>query len=187
MEESKANLSLDDNEEETIQLRVESSHRETSYANCFVEMFLTSSVVNFQAMRSMLENVLVEDGGDGSSNYENSTNVYGGRNLRRSQSIPVDQGANVGFPPKISYSLKGKSNISSIFSPTKVGELGQNNNKDKNNFDKDMAIWKNECKESFRSFSRTHIDIMMDEDSDGKNWRCTDFYGALKENLREAY
>ncbi|MBA0630600.1 hypothetical protein Godav_002678 [Gossypium davidsonii] len=55
---------------------------------------------------------LVEDGGDESSNYENPTNMYGGRNLRRSQSIPVDQGANVGFPPKISYSLKGKSNIS---------------------------------------------------------------------------
>ncbi|MBA0630599.1 hypothetical protein Godav_002677 [Gossypium davidsonii] len=51
MEESKANLSLDDDEEETIQLGVESSHRETSYANCFVGMFLTSSVVNFQAMR----------------------------------------------------------------------------------------------------------------------------------------
>ncbi|MBA0759934.1 hypothetical protein Gotri_022744 [Gossypium trilobum] len=129
MEESKANLSLDDDEEETIQLGVESSHREASYGNCFVGMFLTSSVVNIQAMRLMLENDislraqskrnvawrsrwLVEDGGDGSSNYGNSTNMYGGRNLRRSQSIPVDQGANVGFPPKISFSLKGKSNIS---------------------------------------------------------------------------
>ncbi|MBA0734290.1 hypothetical protein Gogos_018220 [Gossypium gossypioides] len=121
---------------------------------------------------------LVEDGGDGSSNYGNSTNKYGGRNLRRSQFIPVDQGANVGFPPKIPYSLKGKSNISSIPGPTKVGELGQNNNKGKNNFDKDMAM----------SFLRRHIDIMMDEDSDGKNWRCTDdFYRALEENLMEAY
>ncbi|MBA0792877.1 hypothetical protein Gohar_017338, partial [Gossypium harknessii] len=271
MEKAKENLSLDDDEEETIQLGVEPSHRETSYANCFVGIFLTSSVIWKMVdsyfvfiLKSMLIKMLIhdlphgfmsevvarqlgssigdislraqskrnvawrsrwlmEDGGDGSSNYGNSTNMYGRRNLRRSQSIPVDQGTNVGFPPKISYSLKGKPNISSIPGPTKVGELGQNNNKDKNNFDEDMAMyptlidwyallntssgsneiyklerlgfgkalnsstWKNECKASFRSFSRRHIDIMMDGDSDGKNWRCTDFYGALEENLREAY
>ncbi|MFQ6622364.1 hypothetical protein Gotur_001925 [Gossypium turneri] len=126
MEKAKENLSLDDDEEETIQLGVEPSHRETSYANCFVGIFLTSSVdisLRAQSKRNVAwrSRWLMEDGGDGSSNYGNSTNMYGRRNLRRSQSIPVDQGTNVGFPPKISYSLKGKPNISSIPGPTKVG------------------------------------------------------------------
>ncbi|MBA0786933.1 hypothetical protein Gotri_027052 [Gossypium trilobum] len=49
MKKSIAGLSIDDDEEETIQLGVESSDREISYASSFVGMFLTSSVVNFQA------------------------------------------------------------------------------------------------------------------------------------------
>ncbi|MBA0688827.1 hypothetical protein Goari_006592, partial [Gossypium aridum] len=56
MEESIIGLSTEDEEEEIIQLGVESSDQETSFANCFVGMFLTSSVVNFQAMRTTLEN-----------------------------------------------------------------------------------------------------------------------------------
>ncbi|KAH1106141.1 hypothetical protein J1N35_009909 [Gossypium stocksii] len=55
MEEFIVGLSIDDKEEETIQLGVESSEREISYANRFVGMFLTSSVINF--MISMLANV----------------------------------------------------------------------------------------------------------------------------------
>ncbi|MBA0809550.1 hypothetical protein Gohar_025195, partial [Gossypium harknessii] len=39
MKESIEFLSLDDEEEETIQLGVESSDRETSYANCFIGTF----------------------------------------------------------------------------------------------------------------------------------------------------
>ncbi|MBA0853204.1 hypothetical protein Goshw_014742 [Gossypium schwendimanii] len=43
MKKSIACLSIDDKEEETIQLGVESSDREISYASSFVGMFLTSS------------------------------------------------------------------------------------------------------------------------------------------------
>ncbi|MBA0880649.1 hypothetical protein Goshw_021986 [Gossypium schwendimanii] len=57
MEDFIVDLSLEDDDEETIQLGVESSECETSYANYFLGMFLTSSVVNFQVMRSTLANV----------------------------------------------------------------------------------------------------------------------------------
>ncbi|MBA0880029.1 hypothetical protein Goshw_023414 [Gossypium schwendimanii] len=57
MEDSIADLLLEDEEEETIHLGVDVSERETPYANCYVGTFLTSSVVNFQAIKSMLANV----------------------------------------------------------------------------------------------------------------------------------
>ncbi|MBA0766049.1 hypothetical protein Gotri_015130 [Gossypium trilobum] len=57
MEDSIVSLSLEDAEDETIQLGVEASDSETSYANCFVGTLLTLSVVHFQAMGSTLANV----------------------------------------------------------------------------------------------------------------------------------
>ncbi|MBA0870173.1 hypothetical protein Goshw_008746 [Gossypium schwendimanii] len=63
MEESIAGLPIGDEEEETILLGVESSDQKKFYANCFVGIFLTSSVVNFQAMRTMLENDWHPNGG----------------------------------------------------------------------------------------------------------------------------
>ncbi|MBA0701170.1 hypothetical protein Goari_020364 [Gossypium aridum] len=72
MEESIVGLPIEDKEEETILLGVESSDQENFYANCFVGIFLTSNVFNFQAMRTMLENywhpnegVSILDLGDG--------------------------------------------------------------------------------------------------------------------------
>ncbi|MBA0594235.1 hypothetical protein Gorai_011147, partial [Gossypium raimondii] len=56
IDDSIADLSLEYDEDETIQFGAESSESETLYANCFVGMFLTSSVVNFQAMRLTLAN-----------------------------------------------------------------------------------------------------------------------------------
>ncbi|PPS14507.1 hypothetical protein GOBAR_AA06064 [Gossypium barbadense] len=44
MEDSIAGLSLDDEEEEVIQLEVDEASKEISYANCLVGRFLTSSV-----------------------------------------------------------------------------------------------------------------------------------------------
>ncbi|MBA0562711.1 hypothetical protein Golob_007735, partial [Gossypium lobatum] len=61
MEDSMVDLSLEDDDEETIQLGVESSECETSYANYFLGMFLTSSVANFQVMRSTLANMIIHD------------------------------------------------------------------------------------------------------------------------------
>ncbi|MBA0586330.1 hypothetical protein Gorai_017073, partial [Gossypium raimondii] len=58
MEDSIVSLSLEDAEDETIQLGVEASNSETSYANCFVGTLLTLSVVHFQAMGSTLANVV---------------------------------------------------------------------------------------------------------------------------------
>ncbi|MBA0878725.1 hypothetical protein Goshw_010801 [Gossypium schwendimanii] len=54
MEEFITGLSIGDEEEETIYLGMESSDQEISFANCFMGSFLTSRVVNFQAMRTML-------------------------------------------------------------------------------------------------------------------------------------
>ncbi|PPS01379.1 hypothetical protein GOBAR_AA19279 [Gossypium barbadense] len=38
--------------------------------------------------------------------------------------------------------------------------------------------WHSNCKVSLRSFSRRHIDVMIDEDTKWNTWRCTGFYGA---------
>ncbi|KAK8292448.1 hypothetical protein V6Z11_D06G123400 [Gossypium hirsutum] len=46
--------------------------------------------------------------------------------------------------------------------------------------------WRSDCKVSLQSFSMRHINVMVDEDIDGKIWRCTGFYGAPKESQREA-
>lgn len=60
------------------------------------------------------------------------------------------------------------------------------------NFDSDKRSgglfmgWKSDCKVSFRLYSRSHIDIMIDEDWDGMKWRCTGFYGAFEESQRKA-
>ncbi|KAG8491125.1 hypothetical protein CXB51_014281 [Gossypium anomalum] len=71
MEDFIASLSLEEAEEESIQLRVESSDSETSYANYFVGVFLTSSVVHFQSMRLTLANVWYPIGGVSISDLEN--------------------------------------------------------------------------------------------------------------------
>ncbi|KAK5770921.1 hypothetical protein PVK06_047081 [Gossypium arboreum] len=42
-----------------------------------------------------------------------------------------------------------------------------------------------DCKITLRSFSRRHIDVMIEEDLDGQTWRCTGFYGAPVEIMRE--
>ncbi|MBA0580576.1 hypothetical protein Gorai_022786, partial [Gossypium raimondii] len=41
--------------------------------------------------------------------------------------------------------------------------------------------WKQNCRVSLRSYSGSHIHILINKDSDGKCWRCMGFYGALKE------
>ncbi|MBA0688119.1 hypothetical protein Goari_005925 [Gossypium aridum] len=76
MEDSIASLSLNDVEEESIHLGVESSNSETSYANCFVGTFLTSSVVHFQTMRSTLANVRHPIGGVSISDLENGRFLF---------------------------------------------------------------------------------------------------------------
>lgn len=39
--------------------------------------------------------------------------------------------------------------------------------------------WKQHCIVSLKTFSDSHIDVLVKEDADGKCWRCTRFYGAL--------
>ncbi|GMI66653.1 hypothetical protein HRI_000334600 [Hibiscus trionum] len=46
--------------------------------------------------------------------------------------------------------------------------------------------WKNNCDVSLRSYSQRHIDVLINDDSDGKLWRCTGFYGAPEEQHRAA-
>ncbi|GMI93033.1 hypothetical protein HRI_002972600 [Hibiscus trionum] len=38
--------------------------------------------------------------------------------------------------------------------------------------------WKSSCIVSLRSYSKNHIDVLINDDSDGLQWRCTGFYGA---------
>lgn len=59
-----ANLSLGvDKEKDTLQFIVESVEKDFMYDHRFVGCFLTSSVVNVQAIRSTLENVRHSIGG----------------------------------------------------------------------------------------------------------------------------
>ncbi|MBA0618622.1 hypothetical protein Godav_027935, partial [Gossypium davidsonii] len=44
MEKATVDLSLEDEEEDTLQLRVDSVEKDLTYENCFVGIFLTSSV-----------------------------------------------------------------------------------------------------------------------------------------------
>ncbi|MBA0808815.1 hypothetical protein Gohar_024524 [Gossypium harknessii] len=71
-----ASLSLEEMEEDSIQLGVESVDNEISYANCFVGMFRTSSVVHFQAIRSTLANVWYRIGGVSISDLENGQFLF---------------------------------------------------------------------------------------------------------------
>ncbi|KAE8669497.1 hypothetical protein F3Y22_tig00112231pilonHSYRG00051 [Hibiscus syriacus] len=36
--------------------------------------------------------------------------------------------------------------------------------------------WEENCKVSLRSYSQRHIDVLINDDSDGKTWRCIGFY-----------
>ncbi|MBA0839203.1 hypothetical protein Goarm_004959, partial [Gossypium armourianum] len=62
--DSIADLLLEDEEEETIHLGVDVFEREIPYVNYYVGTFLTSSVVNFQVIKSTLVNVWRPIGGD---------------------------------------------------------------------------------------------------------------------------
>ncbi|GMI87724.1 hypothetical protein HRI_002441700 [Hibiscus trionum] len=46
--------------------------------------------------------------------------------------------------------------------------------------------WKDSISITLRSFSVRHIDVLINDDGEGKCWRCTGFYGAPEEHLREA-
>ncbi|GMJ02632.1 hypothetical protein HRI_003932400 [Hibiscus trionum] len=46
--------------------------------------------------------------------------------------------------------------------------------------------WRNNCDVSLRSYSQRHIDVLINDDADGKQWRCTGFYGAPEEQQRAA-
>ncbi|KAH1064269.1 hypothetical protein J1N35_029256 [Gossypium stocksii] len=71
MENYMASLSLEEVEEDFIQLGAESVDNGISYANYFVGTFLTSSEVHFQAMRSTLANFWHPIGGVSISDLEN--------------------------------------------------------------------------------------------------------------------
>ncbi|GMI91034.1 hypothetical protein HRI_002772700 [Hibiscus trionum] len=46
--------------------------------------------------------------------------------------------------------------------------------------------WKNNCDVSLRSYSQRHIDVLINDDSDGKTWRLTGFYGTPEKQNRAA-
>ncbi|MBA0692537.1 hypothetical protein Goari_010089 [Gossypium aridum] len=76
MEDYMASLSLEEVEEDFIQLGAESVDNGIYYANCFVGMFLTSIMVHFQAMRSILANVWHPIGGVSISDLENGRFLF---------------------------------------------------------------------------------------------------------------
>ncbi|GMI88724.1 hypothetical protein HRI_002541700 [Hibiscus trionum] len=63
VEKDLANLAIADAEEDILQLGVPEAISNFSFKNCFVGSFLTSSVINFQSMRSTLANVWHPIGG----------------------------------------------------------------------------------------------------------------------------
>ncbi|MBA0810728.1 hypothetical protein Gohar_002688 [Gossypium harknessii] len=142
MEDFIASLFLEEAEEESIQLRVKSSDSETSYANYFVGVFLTSSVSRRTA--AWRSRWLVEDRGGKVSNYDNSMNNYEWSNLRDLQFVVVNQGTNKGFPSNIPYFAKGKSNNLLFPRPIKASELGHTNNVVTHSYDEEMATLKEE-------------------------------------------
>ncbi|MBA0812655.1 hypothetical protein Gohar_026600 [Gossypium harknessii] len=239
MEESIAGLPIEDEEEETILLGVESSDQENFYANCFVGIFLTSSVVNFQAMRTMLENDWHPNGG------VSILDLGDGKDPMRIQLYWVDFWILIydllhGFMPKeiakqlgsfigvfleydalaiqLGYKriMRLRSNASGVLTIvdsnealrnlTQVPNLSRSTKlqgfhmvviKRKCGFQNGIDVdsdgrsgglsmgWNNNCKVSIRSFSRRHINIMIDKVLEEKAWRCTGFCGAPEENLRE--
>ncbi|GMJ01875.1 hypothetical protein HRI_003856700 [Hibiscus trionum] len=46
--------------------------------------------------------------------------------------------------------------------------------------------WRSSCRVAVRSYSCRHIDIMVEDDSNGFSWRCTGFYGAPEVQNRAA-
>lgn len=70
MERTIANLSLRDEKDDTLQLGVEAVETDLTYEKCFVGLFLTTSVINFQAMRSTLAKVWHPIGGVSISKLE---------------------------------------------------------------------------------------------------------------------
>ncbi|KAL4310577.1 hypothetical protein GQ457_01G015360 [Hibiscus cannabinus] len=48
--------------------------------------------------------------------------------------------------------------------------------------------WKEDCNVTLRSYSDRHIDIFIEDDTEGKRWRCTGFYGAPEvQNRRNSW
>ncbi|GMJ10533.1 hypothetical protein HRI_004722500 [Hibiscus trionum] len=46
--------------------------------------------------------------------------------------------------------------------------------------------WKRNCDVTLQSYSQRHIDVIINDDSEGKQWRCTVFYGAPEGQNRDA-
>ncbi|GMI76465.1 hypothetical protein HRI_001315800 [Hibiscus trionum] len=44
--------------------------------------------------------------------------------------------------------------------------------------------WKHSCLVNLQSFSARHIDVIIEDDSEGRKWRLTGFYGAPEEQYR---
>ncbi|MBA0570269.1 hypothetical protein Golob_003948 [Gossypium lobatum] len=241
MEESIAGLPIEDEEEETILLGVESSDQENFYANCFVGIFLTSSVVNFQAMRTMLENdwhpnggVSILDLGDGRFLFRLYFEVDVDRIEKNGPGILISiywccignckavgkfywvfleydaLAIQLGYKRIMRLRGLGRTGIVRLlhalrdinlsvvfFIETKLQGFHMVVIKRKCGFQNGIDVdldgrrgglsmgWNNNCKVSIRSFLRRHINIMIDKDLEEKAWRCTGFYGAPEENLRE--
>ncbi|MFQ6645218.1 hypothetical protein Gotur_020591 [Gossypium turneri] len=258
MEESIAGLPIEDEEEETILLGVESSDQENFYANCFVGIFLTSSVVNFQAMRTMLENdwhpnggVSILDLGDGKDpmriqlywvdfwiliydllhgfmpkeiakqlgsfigvflEYDALAIQLGYKRIMRLRIGKPCQTSQPNTMKLISWNVRGLGRPGIVrllhalrdinpsvvfFIETKLQGFHMVVIKRKCGFQNGIDVdsdgrsgglsmgWNNNCKVSIRSFSRRHINIMIDKVLEEKAWRCIGFCGAPEENLRE--
>ncbi|MBA0596336.1 hypothetical protein Gorai_013161 [Gossypium raimondii] len=165
MEDYMASLSLQEVEEDFIQLGAESVDNGISYANCFVGMFLTSIVVHFQAMISILANVWHPIGGGVSiSDLENGRFLFQfyfeverndpwnfnshllvlhrlvqGENPLTVQLTEVNFWILVNDIPH-GFTSKGKSNTSILTGPIARSGLGHSVNIVNGSFDDEMVI-----------------------------------------------
>ncbi|KAH1072727.1 hypothetical protein J1N35_025055 [Gossypium stocksii] len=206
MEDSIAVLLLDDEEEEIIQLEVKETNQEISYVNCLVGVFLTFSVVHFQAMRSTLASVWHPIGGfnirSGKERYLfrfyyevdvernlllTSWEILSGNFVRRLRTVNHLRHMLRDINPTVVFLIKTKLKGYRMEKARRKCGFPNGIDVDSDGRSEGLSLgWTNDCKITLRSFSRRDIDVIIEEDLEGKTWRCTRFYGAPEENIREA-
>ncbi|KAK5840387.1 hypothetical protein PVK06_009286 [Gossypium arboreum] len=218
MEDSIAGLSLDDEEEEVIQLEVDEASKEISYANCLVGRFLTSSVgedpiavqlnwveywvliydfpLGFMAesVAQQLGNFIGEF-----CEYDTVAVQLGYKRIMRirfnedfdEEMVSREETSN---PIVYSDGLKQPRVQSTISRVSGYEDLNENFGTslqggrmekvrrkcsllngidvDSDGRSEELSLgWNSDCKITLRSFSRRHIDVMIEEDLVGKTWR----------------
>ncbi|MBA0829690.1 hypothetical protein Goarm_014280 [Gossypium armourianum] len=161
--------------------------RELSYEHYFVGTFLTSSIVNFQAMKSTLANVWHPIGGVSISDIGNERFLF--RFYYEvdfwalihdlligfmSETVAQQLGCFIGVSNK-EDSIEVMGTLLQVPNSSRSAGLAKQGS--------NMEVIRHKC--SFQS----GFDVKLDgrsRDTEGKTWRCTGFYSAPEKSQREA-